>query len=133
MNQSIQSYLKNIFKIEENGIYMILAVDQQDNLKLLHFSAAKLHENDLVLQAIPEGFPFLGIELAGFNRPYERHRNKYIVTAPGYRMKYVDLKDESLSASFFLWAIWKMKRHRLHSVTFINSTIFCYIYFCHFI
>lgn len=29
------------------------------------------------------------MQLSGFDRPYERHGNKYIVTAPGYRMKYV--------------------------------------------
>lgn len=70
------------------------AVTDSQDLKLLHFSAVPLHEEDLVKEAIPEGFPFLSMNLAGFDRPYERHGNKFIVTAPGYRMKYLSHSDE---------------------------------------
>ena len=68
--------------IHENQIYIRLAVTDSQDLKLLHFSALPLHEEDLVKEAIPEGFPFLSMNLAGFDRPYERHGNKFIVTAP---------------------------------------------------
>ena len=80
--------------IHENQIYIRLAVTDSQDLKLLHFSALPLHEEDLVKEAIPEGFPFLSMNLAGFDRPYERHGNKFIVTAPGYRMKYLSHSDE---------------------------------------
>lgn len=40
------------------------------------------------------GFNFVELNLAGFDRPHERHGNKFIVTAPGYRMKYVSHQDE---------------------------------------
>ena len=29
------------------------------------------------------GFRFIEMQLSGYDRPYERHGNKYIVTAPG--------------------------------------------------
>lgn len=80
--------------LHENQIYIRLAVTDNRDLKLLHFSALPLKEEDLVAEAIPEGFPFLSINLSGFDRPYERHGNKYIVTAPGYRMKYLSHSDE---------------------------------------
>lgn len=31
--------------------------------------------------------------LSGLNRPGERHGTKYTYTAPGYRLKYKDMKD----------------------------------------
>lgn len=80
-------------KIEENGIYMVFAVLDDRTLRLLHFSALPLQEKDIVPEVVAEGFTFAGISLAGFDRPYERHGNKYIVTAPGYRMKYLGHTD----------------------------------------
>ena len=80
-------------EIKENGIYMKWFVDEEENLKFLHFSVRPFHEEEIVKEAIREGFPFLGFQMSGFDRPYERHGNKYIVTAPGYRMKYVKHED----------------------------------------
>ena len=34
------------------------------------------------------------MNLYGFDRPHERHGNKYIVTSHGFRMKYVSHTDE---------------------------------------
>lgn len=96
--------------IHENQIYIRLAVTDSQDLKLLHFSALPLHEEDLVKEAIPEGFPFLSMNLAGFDRPYERHGNKFIVTAPGYRMKYLSHSDERMNLAVFSPSTLKMKR-----------------------
>ena len=63
--------------IHENQIYIRLAVTDSQDLKLLHFSALPLHEEDLVKEAIPEGFPFLSMNLAGFDRPYERQIHRH--------------------------------------------------------
>lgn len=82
-----------IINVKENGIYIQWRIEQNGDLKLMHFSSAPLNENDIVKEAVPEGFPFIGINLSGFDRPYERHGNKYIVTAPGYRMKYISHED----------------------------------------
>lgn len=75
--------------LEENGLYIRWQIEDNGNLKLLHFSSMPLNEDDIVKEAIPAGFQFIGMNLSGFDRPYERHGNKYIVTAPGYKMKYV--------------------------------------------
>ena len=84
--------MKNI-EFFENGIHMLFQVQENGDLRFLHFSALPFHEEDLVKEAVAEGFPFVGINLSGFDRPYERHGNKFIVTAPGYRMKYVTHED----------------------------------------
>ena len=81
-------------EIKENGIYLVWEIDDENNLKLLHFSALPFHREDIVAATTEYGFRFVEMNLSGFDRPYERHGNKYIVTAPGYRMKYAGHTDE---------------------------------------
>lgn len=80
--------------IEENGIYIVLGILDDRTIRLLHFSALPFCGNNLVLGAVKEGFPLAGISLSGYDRPFERHGNKYIVTAPGYRLKYLSHEDK---------------------------------------
>ena len=82
-------------EIIENGIYMILEITKEEQVKLLHFAAVPFNETDIVSERIyNEAFNLVELNLSGMDKPYERHGNKYIVTAPGYRMKYNGLKDE---------------------------------------
>lgn len=81
-------------KIHENNIYMVWEIDEENCLKLLHFSALPFREEEIDGECAETGFRFIELSLAGFDRPHERHGNKYIVTAPGYRLKYVSHKDE---------------------------------------
>lgn len=81
-------------EIEENGIHIVLRILEDDTIRLLHFSADLFQKKDIVPGAVREGFPLVGLSLAGYDRPYERHGNKYIVTAPGYRLKYVSHTDD---------------------------------------
>ena len=81
-------------EIKENGIYLVWEIDEENNLKLLHFSALPFHREDIVAATTEYGFRFVEMNLSGFDRPYERHGNKYIVTAPGCRMKYAGHTDE---------------------------------------
>lgn len=86
--------MKNI-EIHENGIHMHFRILDDGCIRFLHFSSREFHEEEIVAEAVAEGFPFIGMNLSGFDRPYERHGNKYIVTAPGYRMKYVSHDDSA--------------------------------------
>ena len=82
-------------EVIENGIYMVLEITKEEQVKLLHFSAVPFNETDIVSERIHnEAFNLVELNLSGMDKPYERHGNKYIVTAPGYRMKYNGLKDE---------------------------------------
>lgn len=80
-------------RFEENGIHMVFRILDDGILRFLHFSALPFREEDIVEAGVEAGFPFVGLSLSGFDRPYERHGNKFIVTAPGYRMKYVAHED----------------------------------------
>lgn len=80
-------------RIEENGIFIQWLIDGEGCLKLLHFSPRPLCREDIVWEAVPQGFPFIGLNVSGLDRPFERHGNKYIVTAPGYRMRYAGHED----------------------------------------
>ncbi len=80
-------------QINENGINIVFEITDVNQVKLLHFSALSFDENSIISKIRDESFNLVEINLAGIDRPFERHGNKYIVTAPGFRMKYKELKD----------------------------------------
>ena len=79
-------------RIEENKIYMRFEINEQEQIKLMHLSL--LPETG---KKIPEeekgGFRVVEVNYSGLDRPEERHGIKYIVTAPGYRLKYQSHAD----------------------------------------
>lgn len=93
--------------IEENGIYIVFGITEKRQLKLLHFSHIPFREDDVAKcgpeckeedvrrheQYIDEAFQLVQVNFAGYNRPYEKHGNKHIVTAPGYLLTYVGMED----------------------------------------
>lgn len=80
-------------QIYENKIHMVLEITEEGQIKLLHFSALPFKESDIKSRNLEGSFHLMEINLSGINRPLERHGNKYIITAPGYRMKYKAHKD----------------------------------------
>ena len=94
-------------KISENGINIIFVITDKNQIKLLHFSKAPFCEEDICKfgpeckaedlvrknQFIDEAFQLVQINLAGYNRPYEKHGNKHICTAPGYLLTYAGMED----------------------------------------
>ena len=79
--------------INENGINFVLEIDDSNEAKLLHFSALPFDENMLECRSDTLGFRLVEVNISGLDRPLERHGNKYIVTAPGYRLKFKELRD----------------------------------------
>lgn len=90
----MQQYEKKRIEVLENGIYIVWEIDEKNELRFLHFSSKPFCEEDIKVESMDYGFRFVELQLSGYDRPYERHGNKYIVTAPGYRMKYVKHQDE---------------------------------------
>lgn len=80
-------------KIEENGLNIVFEIDDERQLKLLHFSALPFCEKDIYSLDTNHGLRLVEAELAGLDRPHERHGNKYIVTSLGCRLKYTGHKD----------------------------------------
>ena len=94
-------------KINENGIHIVFGITDKNQIKLLHFSKAEFDENDICKfgkeckaedlvrkeQFIDEAFQLVQVNLAGYNRPYEKHGNKHICTAPGYLLTYAGMED----------------------------------------
>ncbi|MDF2800760.1 MAG: glycoside hydrolase clan [Anaerocolumna sp.] len=79
--------------INENKINMIIEITDQNEVKLLHFSALPFQEKDIIAKTLEGSFNLVELNISGLDRPLERHGTKYIVTAPGYRMKYDSHKD----------------------------------------
>lgn len=83
----------NRINITENGIHVVFEVNDANEIKLLHFSTLDFEEKDIISA---EGtMPFTPVELllSGYDRTGERHGTKYVRTAPGYRLKYKELRD----------------------------------------
>ncbi|NTV77602.1 MAG: alpha-galactosidase [Clostridiales bacterium] len=81
-------------RIVENGINIVFAINEDSQIKLLHFSSAEFEERLLAEpHYVKEAFQLVQVSFSGYNRPYEKHGNKHIVTAPGYLLKYVSMKD----------------------------------------
>lgn len=88
--------------IDEDGIHLLFGVTEDEHLKLLHFSRKPYADVDAKgqfvtkekEQFIEEGFQLVQVSFSGYNRPYEKHGNKHIVTAPGYMLLFAGMKDE---------------------------------------
>lgn len=79
--------------INENQISFVLEIDDNNEAKLLHFSALPFNEKDITSRSGTLGFRLVEVNISGLDKPLERHGNKYIVTSPGYRLKFKDFKD----------------------------------------
>ncbi len=80
-------------QIFENGINVVFEITDRQEIRLLHFSALPFDESTMTSRTGNSGFSLVELQVSGIDRAGERHGNKYIITAPGYRMKYKDLKD----------------------------------------
>ncbi|MCM1497688.1 MAG: alpha-galactosidase [Clostridium sp.] len=80
-------------RIDENGMHLVFRITDDNQLKLLHFSAAEFDEKKIEERYVRECFQLVQVSFSGYNRPYEKHGNKHIVTAPGYLLTYVSLED----------------------------------------
>jgi alpha-galactosidase len=77
----------------ENGMYLVFEINDNEELKFLHFSSLPFQKEKIRAQSMDGNFHLMEIEIAGLDRPYERHGNKYIVTAPGCQMRYKEHSD----------------------------------------
>ena len=94
-------------KIKENGINIVFGITKKNQIKLLHFSKAEFCKEDLCKfktgdeaedlkksrQFIDESYQLVQVSLSGYDRPYEKHGNKHIATAPGYLLTYAGMDD----------------------------------------
>lgn len=80
-------------EIFENGIYFVLEIDDENRARLLHFSALPFDEKTLTSRSGTYGFNLCEVQMSGIDRAGERHGNKYIVTAPGYTLKFKAFTD----------------------------------------
>lgn len=100
-----------LIQYEINGLNLVFGF-LNGKIKLLHFSKAPFVVDNLCrvpgvddqtpykeqrAQFIDEAFQLVQINFAGYNRPYEKHGNKHIVTAPGYMLRFVSIKEETNS------------------------------------
>ena len=90
-----------------NGIQIVFGVTEENELKLFHFSSAPFDAENLCRKPdnwwpmegmreaqIKESFQLVQVNFSGYNRPYEKHGNKYIVTAPGFMLKFDSISEE---------------------------------------
>ncbi|MBR1724223.1 MAG: alpha-galactosidase, partial [Ruminococcus sp.] len=81
------------YDISENGINMVVEIDDEKNVRLLHLSPLPFDESTICKRSGSFGFNLVEVQLSGLDRPYERHGNKYIITSPGCSLKYAGFTD----------------------------------------
>lgn len=90
-----------------NGIHIVFGETEEGQLKLFHFSHLPFDQENLSRKPNPEwaeegqrreqiehAYQLVQINYAGYNRPYERHGNKFVVTSPGYLLKLVSITED---------------------------------------
>lgn len=80
-------------EIQENGLNLVLEITEENQIKLLHFSALPFDQGTLTSAEGTKPFYPVEVLASGIDRTGERHGSKYVRTAPGYRLKYQDMKD----------------------------------------
>ena len=73
--------------IKENEFHMLLEVEENGEIRFLHFGQQPYEEGS-ILEEDKVGFRLVEMELAGFDRPLERHGSKNAVTSAGCHMVY---------------------------------------------
>lgn len=88
-------------EIQENGIYLVFGITKENQIKLLHFSSRSFQEEELgnldkekEERVLKEGFQPVQLNFSGYDRPFERHGNKYVVTAPGCNLQFAGVEDQ---------------------------------------
>lgn len=92
---------------EHCGLNVVFGITGGGLLKLLHFSSAPFVWQNLCrnpisqeqseeerLRFIDEAFQPVQVSFSGYNRPWEKHGNKHIVTAPGWMLKYDSMEED---------------------------------------
>lgn len=79
--------------INENKLNMVLEITDEQEVKLLHFSALPFEEKDLTSKAGVLPFTLVELMATGYDKVGERHGSNYVCTAPGYCLRYRDIID----------------------------------------
>ncbi|MDP4099086.1 alpha-galactosidase [Paenibacillus sp. P96] len=79
-------------EIEENGLYLVLEVTEEKDVRLLHFAAQPYREGSIQEQHQP-GYRLLELQLSGEDRA-EYHGRTHRASYPGLRMTYSGHRDE---------------------------------------
>lgn len=80
-------------EISENGINMVIEIDDENRTRLLHLSPLPFDESTLEGRSGTLGFNMVEVQMSGLDRAGERHGNKYIITAPGYTLRFAGIND----------------------------------------
>lgn len=81
--------------IEENGLYLVFEIDDDNQVKFLHFNSVPFDENNISAKRGTNAYSLVEVMLSGCNRPLERHGNKYIACSPSYRLKFKKFTDNA--------------------------------------
>lgn len=90
--RGVRQTMQKWITVEENGLLLVFYITENGQVKFLHCGRESFDKTSLSEEEM-RGFRLVEAELAGLDRPQERHGSKYIVTAPGYRLVYEDFKD----------------------------------------
>ncbi len=80
-------------EINENGLYMVFEITEENQLRLLHFSRKPLNEKTLHRVSGKDMYFPVEVQVTGRNRPTNWHGVKSVQTSPGCDLLYKSHKD----------------------------------------
>ena len=93
--------IKEYLKFAEGKLHLVFGITGKNRIRLMHFGAVPYEESvdrnltdpnaELYLD---DGYQFAQINLAGYDRPYEKQGNMYVATVPGATMVYAGCREE---------------------------------------
>ena len=75
--------IKKLYKYQEGRLHVVFGITGEDQIRLLHFSSVPFEgkvADDVMNEPDNyhrEGYQFAGINLSGYDRPYERQGEMY--------------------------------------------------------
>ncbi len=91
--------IKKLYKYQEGRLHVVFGITGENQIRLLHFSSVPFEgkvADDVMNEPDNyhrEGYQFAGINLSGYDRPYERQGEMYTCTVPGVMMKFAGLTE----------------------------------------
>ncbi|MDO8685585.1 MAG: alpha-galactosidase, partial [Clostridiales bacterium] len=81
-----------IISISENGINMVIEINDSNDVRLLHFSALSFDESRIGDESCKKAFRAVELQVSGQDQD-DHHGSKHIGTMPGNILKYVSHSD----------------------------------------
>lgn len=104
----------------ENGLYLVFEINEENEIKFLHFGAKPMQPSDMPSEENKQAFRLTEVMVSGCDRPGNRLGAKYIQTTPGCRLRFEDMTDERSAAGRLLTIVTRDPKTDLKVLSYLQ-------------